>query len=126
MTNTRWCLDRHIIMAFLTFAALPVPQVAAAQMTQIIDSTGDGTHGLGFPYGIAVGRSGNVYVPGGVSSNAFRIAGAPTPTYTSTTAPTDTPINTRTRPPTSTPPGTRTATPTPAAVPAAGRLPACG
>jgi hypothetical protein len=42
-------------------------------ITQIIDSTGDGTHAIIGPNGIAVDGSGNVYVGGGASNNAFKI-----------------------------------------------------
>jgi hypothetical protein len=45
----------------------------ASSITQIIDSTGDGTHPLSGPVGTATDSSGNVFVTGFVSNNAFKI-----------------------------------------------------
>jgi Beta-propeller repeat/Thrombospondin type 3 repeat len=42
-------------------------------ITQIIDSTGDGVNGLSAPLGVTVDGSGNVYVAGRFSDNAFAI-----------------------------------------------------
>ena len=48
--------------------------VGAFTSVEIIDSTGDGAgNGLDAPYGTTVDSSGNVYVPGSVSDNAFKI-----------------------------------------------------
>ena len=53
-------------------AVVPAPSIAAAQITEIIDGTGDGAgNTLSGPYGIAVDGNGNVYVTG--YDNAFRI-----------------------------------------------------
>ena len=43
-------------------------------VTQILDASGDGTHALRSPRGIAVDRDGNVYVVGLKSDNVFQIA----------------------------------------------------
>jgi len=53
-------------------AGEPVPW--AGTITQIIDSTGDGAgNTLSSPWGLAVDSSGNVYVAGSLSDNAFKI-----------------------------------------------------
>jgi hypothetical protein len=55
-------------------AVFPAPSIAAAQITEIIDSTGDGAgNTLHEPYGIAVDGAGNVYVSGIANDNAFKI-----------------------------------------------------
>ncbi len=57
----------------LAFAVL-VPSIGAAQITEIIDATGDGAgNPLDAPAGVAVDGSGNVYVTGYFSDNAFKI-----------------------------------------------------
>ncbi len=57
------------------FTAFGLSAAAQAQITQIIDVTGDGAGAtLAFPEGIAVGTNGNVYVAGGGSENVFRIS----------------------------------------------------
>jgi len=43
-------------------------------ITQIINSTGDGTNTLDEPQGVATDSSGNVFVIGDISNNAFKIA----------------------------------------------------
>jgi len=55
--------------------------VSTAQtITEIIDSTGDGGgNTLSGPFGITVDASGNVYVTGFDSHNAFKIAPAASP-----------------------------------------------
>ena len=51
---------------------------AQAQITEIIDATGDGAgNGLDEGWGIAVDASGNVYVTGAMSDNAFEITSPP-------------------------------------------------
>ena len=55
-------------------ALFPAPSIVAAQITEIIDSTGDGMgNTLNYPEGIAVDGNGNVYVAGIDSDNAFKI-----------------------------------------------------
>lgn len=55
-------------------AVFPAPSIAAGQITEIIDGTGDGMgNPLDVPSGIAVGGNGNVYVTGDGSDNAFKI-----------------------------------------------------
>jgi cysteine-rich repeat protein/predicted outer membrane repeat protein len=74
MKAASWQLNRRTIMALLVTTALSIARVAGAQITQVIDGTGDGTHWLGAPSAIAVDTSGNVYVAGGFqSNNAFKI-----------------------------------------------------
>ncbi len=47
----------------------------AEPITEIIDSTGDGTgNALNSPHGVAVDGSGNVYVAGYGSDNVFKVA----------------------------------------------------
>ena len=48
-------------------------------ITQIIDSSGDGTHALTNPSGVAVDTAGNVYVAGRNSNNVFKIAAEDAP-----------------------------------------------
>jgi len=43
-------------------------------ITEIIDSTGDGSNILDRPFEIAIDSSGNVFVPGDISHNAFKIS----------------------------------------------------
>ena len=58
----------------LVLVALLGAGAASAQITQIIDATGDGTNPLNAPRGVAVDGSGNVFVAGeGTSDNAFKI-----------------------------------------------------
>ena len=45
----------------------------AYTITQILDASGDGTHPLDYPIDIAVDGDGNVYVPGAISDNVFKI-----------------------------------------------------
>ena len=60
----------------LAFAIL-VPSIGTAQVTEIIDSTGDGMgNGLDSPTDIAVDGSGNAFVVGPFSLNAFMIESA--------------------------------------------------
>ena len=58
----------------LAFAVFLVPSIGTAQITEIIDTTGDGLgNTLDYPWAIAVDGSGNVYVTGTNSDNAFQI-----------------------------------------------------
>ncbi len=58
----------------LAFAGVLVPSIGTAQITKIIDATGDGAgNTLDDPRGIAVDGLGNVYVVGRFSNNAFKI-----------------------------------------------------
>jgi len=67
------------LIVLLVFLLVPLEssvQVAHAGLgiiTEIIDGTGDGVNGLDEPRGVAVDAAGNVYVPGAVSHNAFKI-----------------------------------------------------
>ena len=66
MKSSGWSL---IIVAILTAA----PTMGRA-VTEIIDSTGDGAgNQLIDTIAVAVDGSGNVYVTGGISDNAFKI-----------------------------------------------------
>ena len=59
-----------MVFALIAFA----PLSAQAQITEIIDVTGDGGgNGLFFAQDIAVDSAGNVYVTGTLSANAFKI-----------------------------------------------------
>jgi hypothetical protein len=88
MKAPSWQLNRRTIMTALAIAALDIARVAGARVTQIMDGTGDGMHGLGAPYGIAADTSGNVYVTGHSSGNVFKILRPPMPTPTATLTPT--------------------------------------
>jgi len=54
-------------------AALHLNEISDGTITEIIDATGDGTNTLEFPLGVATDSSGNVYVTGFISTNAFKI-----------------------------------------------------
>ena len=63
-----------IVLAVCLATGLCVgPPTAAAEITEIIDATGDGTNPLDCPPGVAVDGSGNVFVAGFGSNNAFKI-----------------------------------------------------
>lgn len=69
MTVLRAC-ERTVLILLLTFTGA----VARAQVTEIIDSTGDGMgHPLYGPGDVTVDSGGNVYVPGHLSDNAFKV-----------------------------------------------------
>ena len=57
----------------LVLVALLGAGAASAQITEIIDATGDGTNALDAPRGVAVDGSGNVYVAGEGNDHAFKI-----------------------------------------------------
>ena len=101
-------LSLVIALAALMFVA---PHTVGATITQIIDSTGDGTHGLLNPHSVTVGN-GPVYVSGTGSNNVFRILTAQTPTATNTWTPTLKPTSTPTQTPTVTPSFTPNTSPT--------------
>ena len=61
-----------VLFGFLAFALAP-GKAGANTITEIIDSSGDGSNSLDAPIGMAVDGSGNVYVSGIVSENAFKI-----------------------------------------------------
>ncbi|MCH8325423.1 MAG: T9SS type A sorting domain-containing protein [Bacteroidetes bacterium] len=67
---------RKNILSLLLFIICLMGAANAQTITEIIDATGDGTPGnpLEGPRGIAVDGSGNVYVTGLFSNNAFKIA----------------------------------------------------
>jgi len=65
---------RGLTTLTLGLGLLLLPAVGGAQITRIIDATGDGTNALATAIGIAADTTGNVYVTGNVSRNAFRIA----------------------------------------------------
>ena len=61
--------------SILLLWALSTGPAAAQTITEIIDGTGDGSGNLLIrPFGIAVDGSGNVFVAGSLSDNAFKIA----------------------------------------------------
>jgi hypothetical protein len=71
------CANTFIIGTILlvtAMLALASPSSAQYVITEIIDATGDGAgNTLYWPVGIAVDSSGNVYLPGYGSNNAFKI-----------------------------------------------------
>ncbi len=78
-TETRsrlWIPRREFPCAAITALAVIAfsAELAQAQtVTEIIDSTGDGTNSLTEPRGVAADSAGNVYVAGDVSDNVFKI-----------------------------------------------------
>ena len=62
-TSTQW-------IALFLILAIP----ASAQITQIIDATGDGTTALDYPRGVAVDSSGNVFVQSASTDAVFKVA----------------------------------------------------
>ncbi|MAB79728.1 MAG: hypothetical protein CMJ89_10295, partial [Planctomycetes bacterium] len=72
-SQARWIGASRLLVA-LASAVFLMASIGAAQITQIIDATGDGAgNTLGFPYGIAVDGSGNVFVTGSNTNNAFKV-----------------------------------------------------
>ena len=71
-----WKWNGHRLAACLTFLLLVIaPRHSDAAITQIIDATGDGGGNLlDGTRGVAVDASGNVYVTGLYSDNAFQIS----------------------------------------------------
>ena len=64
----------HVLVALTLFAWVLPSEAAAQTITQIINFTGDGGgNTLGETYRVAVDSSGNVYVTGDGSDNAFKI-----------------------------------------------------
>ena len=58
----------------LAAAVFLAPSIAAAQISEIIDTTGDGAgNSLFTPRFVAADSSGSVYVTGALSDNAFEI-----------------------------------------------------
>jgi sugar lactone lactonase YvrE len=53
---------------------LAAPLHAAPRAEVVIDASGDGTHGLKGPRGVAIDGAGNLYVVGMKSHNAFRVS----------------------------------------------------
>jgi hypothetical protein len=66
-----------IVLLFCSGISVLTPTLPgySFSITQIIHSTGDGTHALNSPEGIATDPSGNVFVTGYISNNAFKITG---------------------------------------------------
>jgi len=76
--RTWW--KKALMLTLLAVLLGTLASVAQARtITQIIDATGDGTNPLNDPYSIAVDSSGNVYVTGEDSNNAFKIDLSPKP-----------------------------------------------
>jgi hypothetical protein len=63
-----------LVIVLIPLVASIAPSLGHAQITQIIDSTGDGGgNTLAGPFGIAVDASGNAFVGGAATSNVFKI-----------------------------------------------------
>jgi hypothetical protein len=72
---SRGCLRRlSVAWGLLAAVLILAPAVGHAQITQIVDSTGDGTNGLDSPgQHAATDAAGNLYVTGFESDNAFKV-----------------------------------------------------
>ena len=62
------------LAALAVLVGATAPAALAQTITQIIDSSGDGTHPFSSPRGMAVDAAGNVFLSGGSSDNVFRVA----------------------------------------------------
>ena len=69
-----WTGASRLLVALVS-AVFLVASIGAAQITEIIDATGDGAgHPLDDSHSIAVDGLGNVYVAGANSDNAFQVS----------------------------------------------------
>ena len=62
-----------LAVALLGSTLLVPPEAQAETITQVLDSSGNGSVGLDAPWGIAVDDVGNVYVAGFLTDNVLKL-----------------------------------------------------
>ena len=79
MSDQSWLARRLMwigVGGMLFTILVPAATTASGLITEIIDSTGDGTNILDRPRSVATDSAGNVYVAGFAEANAFKITPA--------------------------------------------------